>query len=173
MHDFIPGSRVAPHELDSTIPEDVRRARTVCVLFALLGCVPVLFFIHFNISIVPIVFIVFGVQVALAPTAIFALYFTDHARLSARPTIVATISGFFCGIVFGVLATSGVFGEWWKNYGVFLTPVIALSIPSGVIVSLLIARERGIKSSASFLRLLLMPLPKPRSPRTAEPRSIP
>lgn len=157
VHDFneIPSS--PDYKVGSDLPMDVRSARGLAVLFALLACLPVLAFVFYKINLVSIVFIVFGAQVALAPAAILALYFKDHARELASTAIRGTLTGFACSIAFGTFATLGLLGEWWKSFGVYLAPTIALGLPAAMFVTALARRDRTLTSSKSYLWNLFVP----------------
>jgi Na+/proline symporter len=156
VHDFKPLPTSQGHDFDTATPVDVRRARTLCVLFALIGCIPVLVYVSWELSLLSIIFIVFGSQVALAPAVILAIYFAEDAKALAVRVMRVTLLGFLSSICFGLLCAFGVLGDWFAASGAFLAPVVALGIPMLVLVISLVAR-RGSKEGWSFLSLLTVP----------------
>jgi hypothetical protein len=158
VHDFSPTSRQLIELVEASIPQDVQRARSLCVIFALVACIPVALIVQTGLSLLTIVLTVFAVQVALAPAAVLALYFPGPAEKLGRVVIGSTIFAFVAAIFLGLFATYGTSDEWWNTYGPYLAPVIALGVPTTAIVVGLAFTRRGMASAGRFLGKLLLPL---------------
>jgi SSS family solute:Na+ symporter len=157
VHDFHPTSRETPEAFDQPIPRDVQLARILCIMFALLGLIPVAIIVGAQINLLSVVLSVFAVQVALAPAAVLALHFPAAAKNLSKLVIGSTILAFATAFIFGIIVAYGVTDDWWVNYGAYLAPVIALGVPTIAIAGALIILDGATARSRAFLWKLFIP----------------
>lgn len=157
VRDFRPKAVDDLHPDEDAVGRDaVATARIICILLGLIACLPILVLVQLQINLVAIIVIVFSVQVALAPAAVLALYYEQKAKPLAHCVVLSTIAGFIVALAYGVITSYAVTG-WWRDYGSFLTALVALGVPTVAISTGLRRKGAQWKDVGGFLKHLLWP----------------
>jgi Na+/pantothenate symporter len=156
VRDLKPQARIQGEPPEATDIAAVQRARLLCVLIALVACLPIALLLALNINLLSVVVIVFSLQVALAPAAVVGLYQAELAKRIAKPVVTGTICGFTAALIFG-LYMMYLAPVWGQLYGVFLTATIALGVPTAVISLSLLWTGGGKASMRVLFGKLLWP----------------
>jgi hypothetical protein len=139
-----------------------RRARRLALAFGVAATFPVVLLFNAGGTLLGLIATFFGALVALSTPTLLALYHPERARAWAGPVVTATFVGFLITIGFGLGVTfflpAGTPWDWWRTYGVFLTPVPAMTVPLFTVLYLF-ATHGEFRNITRFVRSMFSPWP--------------